>query len=108
MTREVNWIKSEVSQVFPPGAEFRVGNGPTHVVVQWGIHDDGNTRRNAPLVIIIDPDVVARWNSEGPRERDRIAARVRDVIQSGLMGYDPAGPLAVPQAHEIFVDEGDL
>lgn len=108
MTREADWLESEAHDAFPDDAEFTAGNQSGHVIVRWTVAVGGNPRRNAPLVVVLESAVIDRWGASNEGEQDRISRRVREIIRSRLRDYDATGPLDVPLAFPIYLEEGAL
>ncbi|WP_321799782.1 hypothetical protein [Burkholderia sp. BCC1988] len=109
MSRESEWLEFVLYDDFPPGVEFQEGSRGNHVIVEWEIVGaDDAPRRNAPLVIVIDTDAIDRYEAGDASEQARIERRVREIVERRIAQYDPEGPVAVPEAFVIQLDEGDL
>ena len=76
MGRAAEWLEGAVegTDVFPNDAEFESGDD-RHVRVTWPVRDSREQRRNAPLVVVIDPGLIDRWDGASAREQNRIFDR---------------------------------
>ncbi|KVU84454.1 hypothetical protein WK76_24830 [Burkholderia ubonensis] len=109
MSRESEWLEFVLHDDFPPDVEFQEGSRSNHVIVEWEIvGPDDAPRRNAPLVIVIDNVAIDRHETSNAREQARIEKRVREMVANRLAHYDQRGPIEVPDAFVIVIDEGDL
>ncbi|TAL53191.1 hypothetical protein [Pandoraea sp.] len=108
MSRESDWLAAQAYDAFPGAAEFVEGQDPSHVIVKWSIASAHGHRRNAPLAVAIDPKVVDRWYEAGDREQARISRYVRSAIRNRMRAYHADGPVDVPAAFLVTIDEGAL
>jgi hypothetical protein len=109
MSRESEWIKSLLHEEFPSDVEFLEGSVPNHVVVEWQVvGPDDAPRRNAPFVIVVDMEAIARYENSNQQEQTRMASRIREIVQHRGAHYEPSGPVDVVEPFVVEVDEGDL
>ncbi|BCL93915.1 hypothetical protein ACNRBS_03275 [Ralstonia pseudosolanacearum] len=109
MSRESEWIKVILHSEFPDDVEFREGSLPNHVIVEWAVvGPDDAPRRNAPFVIVIDPEALNRYEASNDGEQARIEKRVCEIVARRRVHYDPDGPIDVVAAFVVQIDEGDL
>ncbi|WP_123957900.1 hypothetical protein [Cupriavidus necator] len=108
MGRAAEWLEGAVegTDVFPNDAEFDESGGDRHVRVTWTVRDSREQRRNAPLVIVIDPALIDRWDGASAREQNRIFDRAVEILDANLVNYDPNGRGDVPAAFQIYLEEG--
>jgi hypothetical protein len=109
MSRESEWIQTIVQGDFPDDVEFLEGSLPNHVIVEWQVvGSDDAPRRNAPFVVVIDPEAIERYEKSNHSEQSRIAARVCEILDHRREHYDPNGSVDVAEAFVVLIDEGDL
>jgi hypothetical protein len=109
MSRASDWLESTLFEDFPDDAEFAEGSNANHVIVRWTITDAaGRERRNAPFVIIIDQAIIDVWDGSNEHRQSEIESRVQQIFATRRAHYDESGPVAVPRAFEVHLDEGDL
>jgi hypothetical protein len=109
MSRASDWLESTLLEDFQEDAEFIEGEDVNHVIVRWTVEDEaGRARRNAPFVIVINETVLTRWDGENERGQSIIETRVRQMIAARRQHYDETGPVVVPRAFVVQIDEGDL
>ncbi|CAJ9610013.1 hypothetical protein [Burkholderia pseudomallei] len=109
MSRESKWIEAILHREFPENVEFLAGSRPDHVIVKWEVvGPDHAPRRNAPFVVIVDPEAIDRYEASDEREQARIEARVCELVEHRRQRYDPNGPTNVAAAFVVEIDEGDL
>jgi hypothetical protein len=109
MSRESEWLDHVLHNDFPSDAEFYEGSKPDHVIVEWEVvGSDDAPRRNAPFVIVMDPDAIDRYDGSNDPERARIATRIREIVAARRAHYDPNGPVEVSEPFVVELDEGDL
>lgn len=109
MSRESEWIKFILNGNFPFDVEFGEGSKPNRVIVEWEvIGSDGAPRRNAPFVIVINPDAIDRYESSSDPEQARIETRVREIVAARRANYDPNDPVEVAESFVVEIDEGGL
>ncbi len=109
MSRESEWIEAILRGELPHDVEFQEGSRPNHVVVNWVVvGPDDAPRRNAPFVIVVDPEAIDRYDSSNGEEKARIEARVCEIVGHRRRNYDPKGPVDVATPFVVQLDEGDL
>ena len=109
MSRAADWTESILIDDFPDDAQFIESGNANHVIVTWQIDDEnGQKRRNAPFVIIVDQAIVDRWDASNECWQADIEKRVREIIAERRAAYDERGPVAVPQAFAVHLEEGAL
>ncbi|WP_180736895.1 hypothetical protein [Paraburkholderia sp. PGU19] len=90
-------------------AQFREGSRSNHVVVEWQVvGSDDAPRRNAPIVIVIDPEAIDRCENGALGEQSRIESRIREIVERRCGHDDPNGHVDVIELFVVRIGEGDL
>lgn len=109
MSRVSEWVKFVLHEEFPSDAEFLEGSVPNHIVVEWPVvGSDDAPRHNAPFVIVINTQVIDRYESSNQQEQMEIASRVRAIVQHRGAHYQASAPVDVVEPLIVEIDEGDL
>ncbi|WP_233859240.1 hypothetical protein [Paraburkholderia sp. HD33-4] len=109
MSRESEWVKFVLHEEFPSDVEFLEGSVPNHVVVEWPVvGSDDAPRHNAPFVIVINTELIDRYESSNQQEQTGIASRVREIVQQRGAHYEASSPADIVEPFVVGIDEGDL